>query len=362
MIAIFGSGIIGLFIAHKLLKQGKHVKIFEYKNNEGNSTDASVGMLAPLIEAKPYEKKLFELMIESKKIWDIFLEDKKFKVETGLKKNSSLLIATNNDEEESIFFKKKFIEKLGFFPKILNLQQTKKIEPNLNSNIKCSLFLEDNNQTNPELLKSYLKKEIKKMGAEIFVYDQIDDITFESSKLFFKKKKLDFEKIVIACGAWSNDFLKKKIGIEFPMRPIKGVSMIFEAKKKLFENNIWFKKIYVAPRDHNQFAIGATEDEKGFEKFVTLDEIFYLSSSIWEYLPQIENFKFLKILSGLRSLLNDGNPVIGSLKKNNKVICAFGHFRHGILLAPITAEIVSNYVFGEEIERNFFFSPNRFNL
>ena len=61
MIAIFGSGIIGLFIAHKLLKQGKQVKIFEYKNNEGNSTDASVGMLAPLIEAKPYEKKLFEL-------------------------------------------------------------------------------------------------------------------------------------------------------------------------------------------------------------------------------------------------------------------------------------------------------------
>ena len=362
MIVIFGSGIIGLFIAHKLLKQGKKVKIFEYKNNEGNSTDASVGMLAPLIEAKPYEKKLFKLMIESKKIWDNFLKDKKFTDGTGLKKNSSLLIATNHDEEESIFFKKKFIEKLGFYPKILNPQQTKKIEPNLNSNVKCSLFVEDNNQTNPELLKSYLKKKIKKMGGEISVYDQINDISFKSNKLFLKKKKIDFEKIVIACGAWSNDFLKNKIGIEFPMRPIKGASMIFEAKKKLFKNNIWFKKIYVAPRDNNQFAVGATEDEKGFEKFVTLDEIFYLSTSIWEYLPQIENFRFLKSISGLRSLLTDGNPVIGSLKKNKKVICAFGHFRHGILLAPITAEIVSNYVFGEENHRNYFFSPNRFNL
>ena len=362
MIAIFGSGIIGLFTAHKLLKQGKKVKIFEYKNNEGNSTDASVGMLAPLIEAKPYEKKLFQLMIESKKIWDNFLKDKKFSDETGLKKNSSLLIATNNDEEESIFFKKKFIEKLGFYPKVLNSQQTKKIEPNLNSNIKCSLFLKDNNQTNPELLKFYLKKKIKKMGGEVFVYEQINDITFTSDKLIFKKKKFDFEKLVIACGAWSNDFLKNKIGIEFPMRPIKGVSMIFESKKKLFENNIWFKKIYVAPRENNQFAIGATEDEKGFERFVTLDEIFYLSASVWEYLPQIENFRFLKSISGLRSLLNDGNPVIGSLKNNKKIICAFGHFRHGILLAPITAEIVSNYVFGEETEGNYFFSPNRFNL
>tara|TARA_Y100000022_G_scaffold146429_1_gene128190 strand:- start:2121 stop:3209 length:1089 start_codon:yes stop_codon:yes gene_type:complete len=362
MIAIIGSGIIGLFTAHKLLKQGKKVKIFEYKNNEGNSTDASVGMLAPLIEAKPYEKELFELMIKSKKIWDNFLRDKKFMLKTGLKKNSSLLIATNSDEEESIFFKKKFIEKLGFYPKIFSHEQTKKIEPNLNSNIKCSLFLEDNNQTNPELLKSYLKRKIIKMGGEILAYDQINDISFTSNKLIFKKKKIDFEKIVIACGAWSNDFLKNKIGIEFPMRPVKGVSMIFEAKKKLFKNNIWFKKIYVAPRENNQFAIGATEDEKGFEKFVTLDEIFYLSTSIWEYLPQIENFRFLKSISGLRSLLNDGNPVIGSLKKNKKVICAFGHFRHGILLAPITAEIVSNYVFEKEIKSNYFFSPHRFNL
>ena len=63
-------------------------------------------------------------------------------------------------------------------------------------------------------------------------------------------------------------------------------------KKKLFKNNIWFKKIYVAPRHNNQFAVGATEDEKGFEKFVTLDEIFYLSTSMWEYLPKIENFRF----------------------------------------------------------------------
>ena len=315
MIAIFGSGIIGLFTAHKLLKQGKKVKIFEYKNNEGNATDASVGMLAPLIEAKPYEKKLFKLMIESKKIWDNFLKDGIFTVESGLKRNSSLLIATNNDEEESIFFKKKFIEKLGFYPKILNSLQTKKIEPNLNSNVKCSLYLEDNNQTNPELLKSYLKNKIKKMGGEVLIYNQISDIALTPNKLTFKKKIIDFEKIVVACGAWSNDFLKNKIGIEFPMRPIKGVSMVFESKKRLFKNNIWFKKIYVAPRENNQFAIGATEDEKGFEKFVTLDEIFYLSTSIWEYLPQIENLRFLKSISGLRSLINDGNPVIGSLKK-----------------------------------------------
>ena len=75
MITIFGSGIIGLFIARKLLLNGKKVKIvIDLDNNRGNSTDASVGMLAPLIEARPYENNLFNLMIESKKIWDKFLK------------------------------------------------------------------------------------------------------------------------------------------------------------------------------------------------------------------------------------------------------------------------------------------------
>ena len=132
-----------------------------------------------------------------------------------MKSNSSLLIATNNDEEESIFLKK-FIEKLGFYPKILNSHQTKKIEPNLNSNVRCSLYLEDNNQTNPELLKSYLKNKIKKMGGEVLIYNQISDIALTPNKLTFKKKIIDFEKVVVACGAWSNDFLKKKLELNFP--------------------------------------------------------------------------------------------------------------------------------------------------
>ena len=70
MIVIFGSGIIGLFIAHKLLIEGEDVKILDQKKQTGNATDASVGMLAPLLEAKPYEKKLFNLMQNSKLLWD----------------------------------------------------------------------------------------------------------------------------------------------------------------------------------------------------------------------------------------------------------------------------------------------------
>ena len=201
------------------------------------------------------------------------------------------------------------------------------------------------------------------MGADFLFFDQINKISFSSQEIRFNNKKISSEKIIVACGVWSNELLKKSFKVLFLMRPLKGVSMLFKTKKRLFINNIWYRNIYIAPRDNNFLAVGATEDEKGFESFVTLDEIFTLCNSLWEYLPEIEKLQFINTFVGLRSVLSDGNPVIGSLKKNNDIICAFGHFRHGILLAPITAKIVSDIVLDYKINENLtFFSPNRFNL
>ena len=157
--------------------------------------------------------------------------------------------------------------------------------------------------------------------------------------------------------------LKESFNVEFPMRPIKGASMLIKSKEKLFTNNIWFKNIYLAPRINNNIAIGATEDEKGFESSVMLDEIFFLSSKLWEYMPELEKLEFKNIKAGIRSNVIDGKPIIGSLKCNKDILCSFGHYRNGILLAPISAEIISNYVLEKKIcNKHLFFSPKRFNL
>ena len=159
-------------------------------------------------------------------------------------------------------------------------------------------------------------------------------------------------------------YFKKSFDISLPLRPIKGVSMLLDAGRELFTNNLWFKNIYVAPREKNILAIGATEEEKGFNTSITMDEIYFLSKNAWEIFPDLENFKLLEFKSGIRPSVIDGNPIIGSLSSvAPNVICAFGHYRHGILLAPVTAKLVCDYVFGEKIKKNHnFFSPERFNL
>ena len=148
---------------------------------------------------------------------------------------------------------------------MLNKSETLIREPNLNSNIEGSLIFNQHNQVEPDLLKNYLIKKIKKMGGLIKKYKSIRKFNFINNKVEIGNSVFLAEKLIICCGAWSNQLLEKSENISFPMRPVKGISMIFETDKNMFNNNLWFRNIYIAPRKNNNLAIGATEDEKGFE-------------------------------------------------------------------------------------------------
>ena len=364
MIIILGAGIIGLSLGYDLLNKGKKVKIFDTSAIKAKSTDASVGMLAPLIEAKPLERKLFDLMIESKIIWEKLQKSKSFSKIVGLKNNSSLMVALNKDDEEKLWFKKKFFETLGHDTIILSKTETLRKEPLLNSNIVGSLFCEKQNQVNPLLYKNFLIKEILRLGGEIIYEKTISGVTIKKKKILFDDKSFAFDKLVISCGVWSNEIIYNSFGIKFPTRPLKGISLLLKAPLLKFNHNLWFKNIYIAQRENGILAVGATEEEKGFDSSVKMDELFFLTNSLWESLPKLEDVTLNEIKVGLRPAVYDGNPIIGPLESvSPDIICNFGHYRNGILLAPITSQIISQYIFEENIAKDHkFFSPKRFNL
>ena len=364
MIIILGAGIIGLSLGYDLLNKGKKVKIFDTSDIKAKSTIASVGMLAPLIEAKPLERKLFDLMIESKIIWEKLQKNKNFSKIVGLKNNSSLMVALNKDDEEKLRFKKKFFETLGYDSIILSKTETLRKEPLLNSNIVGSLFCDKQNQVNPMLYKNFLTKEVLRLGGEIIYEKTIKSVTIKKKKVLFNDKGFDFDKVVISCGVWSNELIYNSFGIKLPTRPLKGISLTLTAPLLKFNHNLWFRNIYIAQRENGILAVGATEEEKGFDSVVKMDELFFLTNSLWESLPKLEDVTLNEIKVGLRPAVYDGNPIIGPLEAvSPDIICNFGHYRNGILLAPITSQIISQYIFEENIAKEHkFFSPKRFNL
>ena len=147
-----------------------------------------------------------------------------------------------------------------------------------------------------------------------------------------------------------------------PIRPVKGVSVELNEKKnkKKYHHNLWFKKIYLAPRINGNLSVGATEEDVGFETTVTLDDMFFLIKNLWEAVPLGKDYNLINFRAGLRPTTFDGNPIIGILEKVSKnIICAVGHYRNGILLAPETADLVYDLIKKKKIEHKFL-SPNRF--
>ena len=89
-----------------------------------------------------------------------------------------------------------------------------------------------------------------------------------------------------------------------------------------------------------------------------MDELFFLTNSLWESLPKLEDITLNEIKVGLRPAVYDGNPIIGPLEEvSQDIICNFGHYRNGILLAPITSQIISQYILEENITKEYKFFP-----
>ena len=118
MVIVIGTGIIGLYTAYELLKRGLEVTLLDFQT-EGEASKAAVGMLAPIIETKPLENRLHELMISSKKIWDEMQNDQEIADLIELKNNSSLLISMNEDDHQKIILKKNFLKSSTFNQKFL---------------------------------------------------------------------------------------------------------------------------------------------------------------------------------------------------------------------------------------------------
>lgn len=365
MIFIIGSGLIGYSVGLKLLVNGFKVKIFDF-NYSGKSSNAAVGMLAPLIEAKPLELELFKLMEKSKKKWDSFEKElKKYSsIDIKYKKNSSIMVANDFAEIEKLKFKQKFFKRLGTDVYFLDQIETLKLEPFLSKNVQGSLYCKDQDQVDPINLLKSLKDSFVKNSGEIRVC-KVDKIVLKNNKVGVKIDNEIFfsEKVILASGIWSDELIKKSFSVNLKSKPLKGISLKLKSKNKkdFIKHNLWFKNIYVAPRNNGEIVAGATENEKGFDNEIDLGELYYMTKNLWESLPVSEDFNVIELNSGLRPSTFDGLPIIGSLENISKnIIYAYGHYRNGVLLAPITSEMVLELVTDKlNIKTKKTFSPSR---
>jgi glycine oxidase len=154
--------------------------------------------------------------------------------------------------------------------------------------------------------------------------------------------------IVMAAGAWSGAVETQGIAPP-PTEPVKGQIVCLRATPAALRHVLLSTGVYLVPRGDGRIVVGSTSERVGFDRSVTAGAVASLIDRAAALLPALADASFDSAWAGLRPATPDGLPVIGPASVAG-LIYACGHFRHGILLAPITARIVTRLLRGEDPE------------
>ncbi len=349
-ILIIGGGVIGLAIARSLHKKGfRQITILERGEIGREASFAAAGMLAPQAETdKPDD--FFHFCNESNLLYPQFAEDlfNETGIDIELDLSGTLYLAFHEGDVEEIRARFEWQKAAGLQVEHLSARQVKQAEPFVSPDVLEGLFFPNDRQVENRKLLLALQKYAELNGIEIVENTTVENLLFENAKILgaqASEKKFFAENVIIATGAWTS--LIKTGEILLPkIKPIRGQMMSFHTAKRLFTRVIYSPRGYIVPRKLGKILAGATVEDVGFDKSITNDGIEFVRENAVEISPSLVSLPLDENWAGLRPFAENGLPVLGSFPQCENLFIATAHYRNGILLAPLTAEILSAKIAG----------------
>ena len=348
-VIIIGGGIIGLSLALALRRRGASVLIVERGEPGREASHAAGGMLVDcsLETAAPLQP----LATASTRMYPEFAQE--LELESGMHVDL-------RDHGTIVFPTREHIhEWKGFaYAKLLPIPPAD-IEPVL-TETDCAGFYLEERSVDPRALSAAAWKTAKRRGVDFSSGDEVTAVTVidgRATGVMTTKTAFHAAKVVNCAGAWSGQIPPHA----FPTRPVKGqmLCLLMSSQTRL-EHVIRSAEAYLIPRSDGRLLVGATVEEAGFDKRTDLATIQRLHRAALALMPKLRDARILESWAGLRPGTPDALPILGSTSTPGYYV-ATGHFRDGILLAPITAEVMTAVVEGRTPEFDLApFSPARF--
>jgi len=364
-VLIIGGGVIGLATARALHKQGvKKITILESGAVGRESSFAAAGMLAPNAET---EKKddFFEFCNASNKLYPEFAAEllHETNINIELDRQGTLYLSLTDEDSTELGRRYEWQKQTGLAVERLTARETRRAEPFLSPDVRESLFFPHDWQVENRKLLLALQKYASINDIEIRENTRVTNLLSENNQITGAQTeagKLFAGAIVVATGAWTS--VIKTDGLQMlQVKPIRGQMIAFHTAKRLFEKVIYTPRGYLVPRADGRVLIGATVEDAGFDKSVTEAGIEFLRENAFEIAPSLVNLEIAEKWAGLRPLATDGLPILGVFSNVENLFIATAHYRNGILLAPLTAEIMAARI-AENNDSDYLkiFSPDRF--
>jgi glycine oxidase len=355
-VVVIGGGLIGTSISWRLRQAGLDVAVIVGERSAAASGVAA-GMLAPVTETTFTERRLLDLNLASLSRYADFVAELETAsgLQTGLRRTPNLSVAYDADDAARLATFADFLARVGHPAERLTSRESRRHEPLLAPTIRSGLLVEGDWSCDNRLLWRALIKAAHRMGVRElpgFVHRVTSSNGAVTGVELADGSRIGAGWVVVANGAWAGQI----DGIpDLPVRPVKGQIVRLDPGRLpgpglTIRAYVRGAEIYLVPRESGrEVVLGATVEELGFDHRVTAGAVYELLRDGRTVMPMSAEYGLTETSVGWRPGTPDNAPILGRCDMEGLVL-ATGHYRNGVLLTPITADVVSNLIMSGELD------------
>jgi len=346
-VIVVGGGAIGLGVAWRATQRDLTTVVADPSPGTG-ATHAAAGMLAPITEVHYGEVPLLGLNLESARRWPDFAAELETAAECtiGYRSEGTVAVAFDDDDVRALDALVQFQRQLDLPVERLASRECRSLEPSLSPRVRGGALVTGDHQVEPRALTAALLRAGERAGVEL-VRRAVTAVGPGPRVALDDGEVLESGSVVVAAGWRSAELL------DIPVRPVKGqilrlrgdVSSLLTRTVRGLSHGV---SVYLVPRASGELVVGATVEERGADTTVTAGAVRELLSAALDLVPGASELELHEASAGLRPGTPDNAPLLGRAPGEADVWVATGHYRNGILLTPVTADVVADLVSGVE--------------
>ncbi len=367
-LVVVGGGIVGLAIAWRASLRGLRVRVLERERPGAGASGVAAGMLAPAGEASWGEEALLGLGLRSAEAWPEFATEleRSSGMEVGYRRCGALHVAVDPDEAAELRRRHELMREQGLDAEWMLPSRAREAEPGLAPACAGAVLAPGDGTVDPQAALDALHAAVIAEGGEVMEGSEAVQAIIEGPALRGVRTADDTihraPATVLATGCWSGALGWLPAEARPPVRPVKGqvLTLLGSAEEPACERIVVTERVYLVPRADGRLIVGATVEERGFDLRVTAGGVHELLREAYRVLPDISELELTEAQAGMRPGTPDNAPIIGAGALDGLYV-ATGHFRNGVLQAPLTAEAGAAWAAGDPPPPGLeAFAPSRF--
>jgi glycine oxidase len=355
-VVVVGGGVVGLCCAWRAAQRGAHVAVLDRAEPPAGATRVAAGMLAPVGELAFGEPELLQMTVAAAKHYPEFVAalEAASGMETGYAQHGALHIALDRDEAAELRRVHDLQRSLGLGAEWLPPRRCRELEPSLTPSFNGGVHAPGEAAIDPRRMSAALLAAVADLGVEVHGGVEVTEALLDGGRLEGVRTAAGqgwrAGAVVLAAGAWSGVAEWLPEDARPPVRPVKGQILELRSPdgEAPCERIVASERVYLVPRPDGRLIAGATTEERGFDSTVTAGGVHELLREAYRLLPDVAEMELVEATAGLRPGTPDNLPLIGPGALDG-LILACGHYRNGILLAPLTGEAVAALLAGEPL-------------